>query len=134
MDKTEEEATVEDWIRGYMHTYLPEGEETEVLVQNALERFPGWVAGRRLTDTQRSVLEESFCGKSASLVQIIKAGLDGMDTPEGYAEAAAERWLKEDAPEEISAAVDPHTELPPVYVETLFYAVKREVRDYWRGD
>lgn len=121
--------TVEDWIRGYLLTYLPDSEATETLVANLVTRMPEWVADRELTGEQRESLEEHFGGESATLLEIIEGVLEGVDAPPGAARIAAKRWLDDEAPDALSEVVGIDDELPPVYTREIRREARAGLRD-----
>lgn len=113
--------TVRDWIRGYLHTYLPDTDGTEALVDQLTERM-GLLGKLKLTDVQRESLEETFSGEARSLVEIVETVMDDeLDQyPPGTPELVATQWLKNDAPDELQqTGVDVHTDLPPVYADHI---------------
>jgi hypothetical protein len=124
------DATLEDWVRGYLLTYLPDTEATGRLVEKLVARVPDWAAGQPLTETQRETLEDDFGGNSASLLQIIREVMDGegVDYTEQQATQIARMWLRREAPTELKKVVEIDTELPPVYAEEIRRAARKGVR------
>jgi len=113
--------TVRDWIRGYLHTYLPDTEGTEALVDQ-LTSSMGLLGARKLTDAQREALEDDFTGEARSLVEIIETVMDEeMDEyPPRAPEQVARMWLRDDAPDALrQTGIDVQTDLPPVYADRI---------------
>ncbi len=132
MDQTVDSgATLEDWVRGYLLTYLPDTEATGRLVEQLVGRVPGWAAGHELTGVQREALEETFSGESASLVEIVEEVMDEVlvETPDGAARHVAEEWMQTMAPADLAAVVGADDELPPVYAQELRKKVRQGLRE-----
>ncbi|MCS4119605.1 hypothetical protein [Salinibacter ruber] len=132
MDQTEPtDATLEDWVRGYLLTYLPDTEATERLVENLVARVPGWAAGHELTGVQREKLEETFGGEPASLVEIVEEVLAKapVEAQDGAARHIAEEWMQTKAPAHLAAVVGADDELPPVYAQELRRKVRQGLRE-----
>jgi hypothetical protein len=113
--------TVEDWIRGYLHTYLPDTDGTEALVDQLTERM-GLLGSRKLTDVQRESLEETFAGEARPLVEIIETVMDEElgHYPPDAPEQVAKSWLQTEAPDELQQTrIDVHTDLPPIYADHI---------------
>ena len=125
------DATLEDWVRGYLLTYLPDTEATGRLVEQLVARVPGWAAGHELTETQREELEETFGGEPASLVEIVEEVLDEapVEAPDGAARHVAEEWIQTKAPAHLAAVVGADDELPPVYAQELRKKVRQGLRE-----
>lgn len=131
MDQTEPtDATLEDWVRGYLLTYLPDTDATGRLVERLVGRIPDMAAGQPLTETQRETLEDDFGGNSASLLQIIREvmGGEGVDYTEQQATQIARMWLRREAPTELKKVVEIDTELPPVYAEEIRRAARKGLK------
>ncbi len=132
MDQTvDSDATLEDWVRGYLLTYLPDTDATGRLVDRLVARVPGWAAGHELTGEQREELEETFGGESASLVEIVEEVLEGapVRAEDGAARHVAEEWMRTKAPSHLAAVVGADDELPPVYVQELRKKVRQGLRE-----
>lgn len=125
------DATLEDWVRGYLLTYLPDTEATGRLVERLVGRIPDMAAGQPLTDVQREELEETFGGESASLVEIVEEVLDKapVEAPGGAARHVAEEWMRTKAPSHLAAVVGADDELPPVYAQELRKKVRQGLRE-----
>ncbi len=132
MDQTVDSgATLEEWVRGYLLTYLPDTEATGRLVEQLVARVPGWAAGHELTGVQREALEETFSGESASLVEIVEEVLDEapVEAQDGAARHVAEEWMQTKAPSHLAAVVGADDELPPVYAQELRKKVRQGLRE-----
>lgn len=113
--------TVEDWLRGYLHSYLPDNDATEALVEQCVERI-GWGRNAPLTEEQRESLKANFLGSEpASLVQIVRQVLNkhGVDCTEQQVRWAAREWLQKEAAPLLRKAVEVDTELPPIYTKEI---------------
>lgn len=123
--------TVDDWIRGYLYTYLPDNEAAEAFIENHI-RENGGGGTRPLTEARRERLKEAHLGpEPASLVEISRQEMErsGLPYSEEGVRAACREWLENDAPPLFRQAVDIDTKLPPTYVDTIRDLVRPVVKE-----